>query len=169
MGLLLFLLVWVVSFLYHASLSFIGQVFDVMSMYLLSTFIILYNLSRRFIIKPLTFTLTYIIANVILGYIIVKIPESRRLIFAISLLVGLLLEIWLRLRKESKAQTSLLILSVVAFATAYIVWIIDRYKIWCDPESWLQGHAMWHLMSAIAAGLVYLYYRSERPLFKEGL
>jgi len=31
------------------------------------------------------------------------------------------------------------------------------------PDSWLQGHAVWHVLTAAALGAIYLHERSERP------
>jgi hypothetical protein len=29
------------------------------------------------------------------------------------------------------------------------------------PDTWLQGHAMWHLLTALSLATIYLYYRNE--------
>jgi hypothetical protein len=34
----------------------------------------------------------------------------------------------------------------------------------CDPDSLLQGHAVWHLLCAGTTGSIYLYHRSERAV-----
>jgi len=48
------------------------------------------------------------------------------------------------------------------FATAFLIWGLDISKTICNPHSPLQGHAVWHLLGAVAAGFLYLYYASER-------
>lgn len=36
---------------------------------------------------------------------------------------------------------------------------LDAARIWCDPHDHLvQGHALWHLLSAISLGLLALSY-----------
>jgi hypothetical protein len=58
-----FLLFWGSAF-YHASLTFVGQFFDVMGMYFIASFIMLYNISRlkslngKNFYKKLPFTLS---------------------------------------------------------------------------------------------------------------
>jgi hypothetical protein len=39
---------------------------------------------------------------------------------------------------------------------------LDVARKFGTPESWIQGHALWHLLTALALGSMYLYYRSER-------
>ncbi|MFC7597123.1 hypothetical protein ACFQU3_17530 [Terrabacter sp. GCM10028922] len=34
--------------------------------------------------------------------------------------------------------------------TAYVLWVLDQWSILCDPASWLQGHAAWHVLGAAA-------------------
>jgi hypothetical protein len=38
--------------------------------------------------------------------------------------------------------------------------MLDLNHIVCDPDGLLQGHAVWHILTAASAGLLYLYYRS---------
>ena len=56
----------------------------------------------------------------------------------------------------------LVVLAVASFLTAFAIWLPSLTGgPLCDPESWIQGHAIWHLLCACAAGAVFLYYRSE--------
>jgi hypothetical protein len=43
------------------------------------------------------------------------------------------------------------------------VWILDRERVVCHPDSILQGHAIWHILTAISIFFIYLYYRSGTP------
>ena len=40
------------------------------------------------------------------------------------------------------------------------VWILDRQRVVCQPTSLLQGHAIWHVLTAVSIFFIYLYYRS---------
>ena len=42
-------------------------------------------------------------------------------------------------------------------------WALDITGVWCEPHSLLQGHALWHTLTAAAGGLVFGYYRGEMP------
>ena len=46
-------------------------------------------------------------------------------------------------------------------AAAATIWILDRSDVLCMPTSIFQGHALWHLLCALAIFLLYFYYRSE--------
>jgi uncharacterized membrane protein len=36
---------------------------------------------------------------------------------------------------------------------------LDVTRTWCDPTSWLQGHALWHVLSALCLLAAYFHYR----------
>jgi hypothetical protein len=48
----------------------------------------------------------------------------------------------------------------IVLLLAAIIWILDRTNIACNPTSALQGHALWHVFTAISMLLIYLYYRT---------
>jgi hypothetical protein len=49
-----------------------------------------------------------------------------------------------------------------SFGVAFIVWNLSRTDgVWCDPASLLQGHALWHLLTAVSVGCFYRYLRDE--------
>ncbi|NUM74574.1 ceramidase domain-containing protein [candidate division KSB1 bacterium] len=149
------------SAFYHASLTFVGQFFDVMGMYLLATFVLVYNLDRWRTMPKKSFVLMYLAANLILAYLLIEVPVLRRWIFGAILLVALAPEFLRRRQQRADIQTKYLRAALATMLTAFIIWVLDYAKILCDPASWLQGHALWHLLGAQAAGYLYLYYRSE--------
>ena len=77
------------SMFYHASLAFAGQVVDVISMYLLTSFMLLYNLSRMRRIGNRAFVASYLLANVVLAYLSIRWPVLRRYAF-LALMLGVL-------------------------------------------------------------------------------
>ncbi|WP_372367962.1 ceramidase domain-containing protein [Candidatus Uabimicrobium sp. HlEnr_7] len=156
-GLLIFL--GLSSSFYHASMTFVGQVFDLMGMYLLTTFILLYNIERLRPYKAWVFLLCYAFINIVLLYILLILPQARRYIFALLVIVALVPEYFLY--KKKNANNRLLFLAVGLLIIAFIVWILDVKKIICAPHSFWQGHALWHVLTALSAGTLYLHYRSE--------
>jgi hypothetical protein len=47
---------------------------------------------------------------------------------------------------------------------AFVVWSLGKDGgPLCDPQSLLQPHAVWHLLDALAAWLLFRYYASSRP------
>jgi hypothetical protein len=54
---------------------------------------------------------------------------------------------------------------IVSFMSAYAIWTTgtDDHP-WCDPDSIVQAHAIWHLLCAVATVGFFLYFRTERPV-----
>ena len=150
------------SLFYHASLAFVGQWFDVMGMYLLGSFLVLYNIARLRPVRGDVFVLTYAGANIALGILLVVTPEIRRQLFTGLVVATLVLEVFIWRMRRPRIRYSYLLSAVACFAIGYVIWILDNARLFCAPEGLLQGHALWHVLSAAAAGLMYLYYRSER-------
>jgi hypothetical protein len=169
------------SWFYHASLTFVGQWFDVMGMYLLGTFMVLYNIARLVFSPQVThphaalkgmrmpfpqlsgraFAVSYVLFNCALGLSLIVVPELRRYLFGILLVVTIALEGMLRYRRATQIRTSYFIAALLIYVLAQIIWTLDLNHIVCDPSGPLQGHAVWHVLTALSAGLLYLYYRSE--------
>jgi len=65
--------------------------------------------------------------------------------------------------KTSK-QYRWIVLSAVSLALAFYIWNLDRAGKFSYPDSWFQGHAIWHLLTAITLGSTANFYRTEVPL-----
>lgn len=150
------------SFFYHASLTFIGQWFDVMGMDLFIGFALVYNYARFRPLRTSRFVLAYIAMMAMLGYMLIVTPEYRRQVFAALVWATLALELLVRMVERPQMQTRWLVASVASLAMGYGIWMLDESGVWCTPTSIVQGHALWHLFSALAAFLLYWYYRSEQ-------
>lgn len=162
------------SWFYHASLTFVGQWLDVMSMYLLGTFMVLHaaigilsgaQRSRRMPKDSRAFTVSYIVINLALGVLLIVWPEARRYVFGGLIAAALMLEAILHRRKQTALQARWLIGALAVYVVAQVIWTLDLNHLVCDPTSVVQGHAMWHGLTALSAGLVYVYYQSagQRP------
>ncbi|MGH7598483.1 MAG: ceramidase domain-containing protein [bacterium] len=152
------------SAFYHASLTFAGQFADLMGMYLLACFILLYNVSRLKALNAKTFVWAYLALNLALTYVLLEFPALRRYIFAAIVIAALLPEYGVRRQKKPQINGFFLQAAWWALIIAFVIWTLDITKVLCNPNSWLQGHALWHILGALAAGLLYLYYRSENAV-----
>ncbi len=92
------ILIGLVSWFYHASLTFVGQWFDVMGMYLLGTFMMLYNVARLRLLSNRTFAVGYVLFNLALAISLIVVPELRRYLFGGLLVVTIFLEVLIRYR-----------------------------------------------------------------------
>lgn len=145
------------SAFYHASLTFVGQTADVAGMYLLSTFVIVYaradarpDAVRRLVTQ-------YVAFNAVLLVALVLVPELRRQLFAVLLVIGLVMEYRRGARSTAFAPRALLA-SAGSLAVAYVIWILDMRHIGPLPTSWVQGHAVWHVLGAVAGWQLARYY-----------
>ncbi len=149
------------SFFFHASLTFAGQWFDTMGMYLLVSFILLYALVRWPLLDGKTFAAAYVILNAILGVLLIVAPALRRQVFMAELVAAVLLEVAYLIRRRPPIRWGYLVAGIAVF------FLSDRLRAWdlapwaCRPESWLQLHPAYHLVSALALCLIFIYYRSE--------
>lgn len=149
------------SAFYHASLTFIGQFFDVLGMFLTAGFVLVYAWERIWTLRLKTTIGLYLLLNLCLGWIQILIPDTRRYAFAIVLVVALIFEAYYRRRKAPNIIVNKLQLGVGLLAVAYIIWILDNTHILCMETSLLQGHALWHLLGAVSVWFLYEYYASE--------
>ena len=149
------------SFFYHGTLSFFGQFLDVFSMYVFAILLFIGALMRRNQIKLTQAVLLFIVLNIIFGLLQYYVPDSRRLVFGLLLLPGLLLEQQPRTtgsRWFSK-RVRFFYVGVGLLTAAYIFWILDQSNIFCFPASFVQGHAIWHIFTAVGAYMVILHYK----------
>ncbi|MEP6779082.1 MAG: ceramidase domain-containing protein [Gemmatimonadaceae bacterium] len=149
------------SAFYHASLTFAGQFVDVFGMYLIATFILVYNIGRLRPISSFAAVASYVLLNAVLAALLYEIPALRRFMFALVLLLALATEIPIRTRVKPKLNGKLLWSAIAALAVGFAFWILDITKTFCAPSAVLQGHAVWHVAGAVSTLLLYFFYCSE--------
>ena len=152
------------SLLLHATLTLWGQFFDVLGMYLVSGFFLVNALAKWRNIPDRRAMIYYALLCIVLVAILYALPEVRRWLFAVILLVAIILELVFARPRRSFARTGYYAAALVANIVAFTVWNLDQRGQLCAPESLFQGHAIWHLLGAVALWFAFLYYRSERPV-----
>lgn len=154
---------------FHASLTDWGGKLDIASMYLFSDFWIAYNLARlldwsvrRFSIVYVTLTAVMLVPRVFFG--VWGIELFNVLIWGV-----IATELWIRfpiaipglgtprrLVVDRRWIWGALLCYVPALALWELAGHADRGA--CDPDSLLQAHAVWHVLTGIPNVLVYLYF-----------
>lgn len=161
---------------YHASLTEWGGKLDILSMYLFIDFWILYNVTRLYDLSRRTFLVVYIVVTTLL--LIPRVGfnsiDAGIAIFVALIGVAVLSEVaialpervrWLGPRRRLVVQRGWLWASIALFLVARAA---EDY-LPCDPRSWLQRHAVLHLVQAVSNAATWLYLatgelRSEPPL-----
>jgi hypothetical protein len=67
----------------------------------------------------------------------------------------------LRLRQHGGAfEMRFFVLAIGLISAGAVFSLLDVTRTWCDPaHPFLQGHAIWHLLSALCLAAAYLHYR----------
>lgn len=145
------------SFAYHAQLTLLTQAFDNVGMYLVVLVPLTLLVSRRYALSrrsSLVVLLSFVVASmpVVLIY-----QGARRYELGILILILLGCEfVWgKRLGTQSRRD---LYIALMIFAVSFVIWTMDVTKLWCAPESILQGHATWHILNATAIYFLYKHY-----------
>lgn len=155
------IIVGVGSAFYHASLTFIGQFFDVFGMFLLAAFTLVYAWERIWTLRLTTTLSLYLALNLFLSWLQIAIPDTRRYAFAVVLVLALMFEYYFRAKKKPQIETRWLWIGTSLLGGAYIIWILDNTRVVCFENSLLQGHAVWHILGAVAVLFLHRYYVSE--------
>lgn len=150
----------ITSGIYHASMVFFWQFFDLSSMFMLVLLPLSFNLVRIGWIKSSQFSLAYIITlafSMLLLYIIQgKVGEY---IFGVQVFMVAGLE-YMLYRKGHRPSYPGMFKALGTLALAFLIWNGDVHGWWCDPTNhYLQGHAIWHLMCALSIWFVYGFYK----------
>lgn len=152
--------------IFHGSLTDWGGKLDMMSMHLVFGFWFVYNLTRWFdrtvawfliVLSPLTVAL--LVPRVLFGVMGFEI-------FAVLLLCVIASEILVGVGARGRASPlvinrSWLWVSLGLYPPALLIWYFSLSgQPLCNPRSLFQGHAVWHVLTALSPGALYLYFRN---------
>jgi len=151
----------------HATQTAIGGHLDMLSMYLVASLAAAYA-AMRWRRRGIRFFAAVFAGAVafceIVGSWRVELPvlmHPGNAAFGLLLVTAAALEVVIMRRGEADARRVYAYLSLASMLTAFAIW--NATKAWlCDPHSLIQGHAIWHILCAVSAYLLYRYYASER-------
>jgi hypothetical protein len=162
----------------HATGSALGGRLDLLSMYLVASFAAAYALMRLVGQgAPFFFQvfLLMVAACELVGTIDADVPVvhiAGNLAFGTLLLTAITIEVGLwRRSRGSRTDLRWGVAALASMGLAFTIWNLAQGP-WCNPTSWIQGHAAWHVLCAAAAFLLFGLYASERvtdPLRSEDL
>lgn len=152
----------------HASTAHIGGFFDMLSMYLIASFMLSYALERLLGWRPRHFSICFAIVLAIC--IVVHFSPIRTvfgieailLIFATYIVLASAIELYFVLIKKTGADWRMVVAFIGAFLLAFFIWNLSLTgNVWCNPDSIWQGHGAWHILNAVSVYFIYRYYVSE--------
>ncbi|MFC7724779.1 ceramidase domain-containing protein [Nocardioides sp. GCM10028917] len=150
----------------HATQSAWGGHLDMLSMYLVAGFAAAWAWVRWTRRGTASFVKAYVVcvaACELVGLWPDPVPVvhySGNLAFGVLLVAAVVLETALWRRGETSRVFRHGVVALASMLVAFTIWLLSNAG-WCDPDSWLQGHAAWHLLCAVAAYWLYRLYASE--------
>lgn len=152
----------------HATTTHIGGFLDMLSMYLMASFIFSFAISRAFSWKAVGFVLAFLTALLIqlyvhtLPYQVPFVGFIGSFCFGVVLIVSMVIELISFLIRKVQIELRFGIASILVLCLAFFIWNMSLTGgPWCDPDSWVQGHGAWHLLCSLSIYLVYRFYASE--------
>jgi hypothetical protein len=156
--------VGVFSFAYHASYTFALQFFDFVAMFLFCFTVLARNAVRLGWILPARET-AFFLAGVLAFS--AAVPPAFQAGFPIQALVAVLIaaglgQEWALHRRDGGGpHYRSYRIGLALLGAAGVASLLDVTRIACEPTSWLQGHALWHLLSALALAAFFRFYYEE--------
>jgi hypothetical protein len=152
----------------HATTTKIGGFFDMLSMYMIASFIMAYAIRRLLQLKIKGFLATFsslLVFCIICNFQDIKPPivgSFGSFIFGLLLILSAPIELILLYSKGNKINVWFGFGAIGTMCLAFFIWNMSLTGMpWCDPSSLVQGHGIWHLLNATAVYLLYRYYVSE--------
>ncbi len=150
----------------HGSLTGEGAFLDVSSMYIWVSFCVCYAFVRTVRLGPVPFLILYaaLSAFLVLSTRRGWLPVNET--FGTLILLAVILELVYKLvnRKRLRFASKWAVYTGISFFSAFGIWNLSlEGRPFYYPDTVLQGHALWHILCAVATWTIYRYYRSERP------
>lgn len=161
------LVMGLLSGVYHASNNYVSQLFDFMGMFLLTFWFLVINLRRNGWIVAASQKALFaclVIAGIGAVHLMYLRHWPFQWLIAAAAAAIVLTEVSARLHSRAERVSPRLILtSQGLLCAAQAASLADLTRVVCDPDNhFVQGHALWHLVSALALYFACQHYRQLR-------
>lgn len=149
----------ITTFAMHASYNKVWTNYDGITMFILITLLLLFNVIIIIYKKNMhQFKIIFTITSILL--ILISKTKYNNLNNFMGLIFLTIIS-FIYILKHNNGDTYYLWKSALIFIIALIIWKLSQSKqILCNPKSIFQGHALWHILTAIAFHQLFLYYTS---------
>mmetsp|Transcript_4130 Transcript_4130/g.6089 ORF Transcript_4130/g.6089 Transcript_4130/m.6089 type:complete len:342 (-) Transcript_4130:120-1145(-) len=163
------------SMFMHASLTNWGGTVDVFSMVLIAAWIFMFSIARIFyplLSAIVSLSIVYVLASIGIGIAMFYGNPPANQIFegllGLSFVINIMISIWQHLKKSNRRiQHKLFAATHVSLLLGIAIWVPSRSGgILCNPNSIFQGHAVWHILAALATVFVFFYFCSEHEVIQ---
>lgn len=160
------LIVGVTSLAYHASYTFALQVLDFFGMYVFCWLLLTLNLVRLGLVRSETWWRRFwqLVAVTTAATVAIDFLEVPIQGVVLLLIVAIAASEILLYRRDGPYPLRAFLLALGALASGAVFSGLDVTRVWCDPtHPVLQGHAIWHVLSALCLFAAYTHYRQLEP------
>ncbi len=155
----------------HASQTAVGGHLDTTSMYLLASFAAAYAVVRHQELGGAAFAWLFgallLVCELVdlAGWRVPVVMSAGNLVFGVLLATALVLETRQSRWPDRSIDLRWGLAGLAAMVVAFVIWNGAKDGTpFCHPTSLLQGHAVWHLLGAVAAYCLYRLYASQREV-----
>ncbi len=161
--------VGVFSFVYHASYTWMLQLLDFVGMFVFCFLVIARNALRLGWIAPARERALWLGGTAVASACVpplfeAGIPIQGMVLALILFSVGQELALWRRAGAGARGAYGAYGIALGLLGTAGALSLADVTRAWCEPtHHWLQGHALWHVLSAAALHALLRFFAARTP------
>jgi hypothetical protein len=154
----------------HATETYMGGYFDMLSMYLIAALMFSYGLERFFHLSIWQFVAIFAVTIVICHIFHFRFNHihfplvgfSGNFIFGVFLVGAMIFEVLNHYMNKTDVEFKWALYAMLTFVVSFLIWLTGRNDHpWCHPYSYLQAHAIWHILDATALYFLFRFYTSE--------
>ena len=154
--------VGVSSLVYHASYTYFFQFFDFVGMFMFAFLIVVLNSLRLGWFSdraaPWVWAAGVLLFSALVPVLTAANVPIQLLVLAL-IMTSLVQEALLVRRSRALADYRVFAVALALITVAATCSAMDLTRIWCDPsDHWLQGHAVWHVLTALSLMALYVFY-----------
>jgi hypothetical protein len=151
------------SGVYHASNNYLSQVLDFLGMFLLVFWFLVINLRRNGWVAARAHVAVFtglVAAGLVSVHTMYLVHWPFQWLIALATAATIATEFSARRFLEQRVPLGRFLSSLVLMAVAQAASLADLTRALCDPDNhFVQGHAVWHVVSAMALYLACQHYR----------